>query len=109
MQPMGFSIGVLASALAVAASALVSSPAATADPARAAAAISSDMGQQLSVVRCYTDWAYVTMGGPGDATSLVQRVNGVWARYTGFPSSICRSQAASAGVPQAELSSFRPC
>jgi len=74
-----------------------------------ASAISIHLGQQLNVVRCYGDWAYVDAGGLGDAQSLLRLVDGRWTRYTGFPSSICRDQARMAGVPDGELSSFRPC
>lgn len=70
------------------------------------AAISRDMDQQLNVVRCQGDWAYVNTGELGDAQSLLRRVNGKWTRYAGFPTSICRSQAESDGVPEVELSSF---
>lgn len=80
-------------------------PPAGCDPA----SISADLGQQLNVQRCYGDWAYVSTGELGDAQSLLRLVNGTWSRYTGFPSSICRGQAAGDGVPEAELSSFPPC
>jgi hypothetical protein len=72
-------------------------------------AISRDMGQQLNVGRCQRDWAYVSTSELGDAQSLLRRVNGTWTRYAGFPTTICRSQADSDGVPGAELSSFPPC
>ncbi|OBF48754.1 hypothetical protein A5778_22260 [Mycolicibacterium monacense] len=71
--------------------------------------ISADLGQALQVVRCSPGWAYVTTGDLGDASSLVRLVGDSWTRYTGFPSSICRGQAAADGVPATELSSFRPC
>lgn len=74
-----------------------------------AAAISADIGSSVSVVRCYDNWAYVTNGSLGDSTSLAQRVGDSWQRYTGFPSSFCRADAAADGVPEVELSSFRPC
>lgn len=72
-------------------------------------AISADLDQVLQVVRCSPGWAYVTTGDLGDASSLVRLAGDSWARYTGFPSSICRGQAAADGVPAPELSSFRPC
>lgn len=73
------------------------------------AAITAGVGDQVSVLRCYGDWAYVTNGELGDSTSLVRLSEGAWQRYTGFPSSLCRAAAAADGVPAAELSSFRPC
>lgn len=72
-------------------------------------AISSDLGMAVSVVRCYSGWAYVSNGLRGDSTMLAQQLNGKWRNYSGFPSSLCRAVAASDGVPPQELSSFRPC
>lgn len=72
-------------------------------------AISADLGQALQAVRCSSGWAYVTTGDLGDASSLVRLVGDSWTRYTGFPSSICRGQAAADGVPATELSSFPTC
>lgn len=74
-----------------------------------ARAISSDLGQPLTVARCYNNWAYVTNGELGDSTLLAQLQAGVWRNYSGFPSSLCRGRAAADGVPAAELSSFSPC
>lgn len=74
-----------------------------------AEAISADIGSQIVIMRCYGDWAYVTNGGMGDSTSLIQRSGSTWQRYTGFPSSFCRDEAADDGVPGPELSSFSPC
>jgi hypothetical protein len=71
--------------------------------------ISADLGQALQVVRWSPGWAYVTTGELGDASSLVRLAGDGWTRYTGFPSSICRGQAAADGVPATELPSFRPC
>lgn len=73
------------------------------------AAIARDLGQNLNVERCYGDWAYVSTGDLGDAQSLLRVADGRWTRYTGFPSSFCRDQAQSAGVPGPELRSFRDC
>ena len=71
-----------------------------------ASEISAAIGSQISVERCYGDWAYVTTGELGDSTSLVHLSQGQWQRYTGFPSSICQGKAAADGVPEPELSSF---
>ena len=73
------------------------------------AAIARDLGQNLNVERCYGDWAYVSTGELGDAQSLLRIADGRWTRYTGFPSSFCRDQAQSAGVPGPELRSFPDC
>jgi hypothetical protein len=72
-------------------------------------AISSDLGQAISVVRCHGDWAYVSNGELGDSTMLVRLQGGSWQNYSGFPSLICRGVAAADGVPGDELSSFRAC
>lgn len=74
-----------------------------------AGAISSDLGQPMTVLRCYDNWAYVTNGELGDSTLLAQLQAGGWRNYSGFPSSLCRDRAAADGVPAAELSSFSPC
>lgn len=74
-----------------------------------AGAISAGVGQQLQVLRCYPGWAYVTNGELGDSTSLVRTVGSNWTFYAGFPSSLCKAQAASDGVPEPELSSFTRC
>lgn len=73
------------------------------------AAVSAGLGGQVRVLRCYGTWAYVTAGELGDSTSLAQLKGSKWRRYTGFPSSICRAQAASDGVPPTEVASFRDC
>jgi hypothetical protein len=74
-----------------------------------ASAISNGLGPAVSVVRCHGDWAYVTTGGLGDSTMLAQLRGDGWSRYTGFPSSICKAQAAADGVPSQELSNFTSC
>ncbi len=74
-----------------------------------ASAISNALGPAVSVVRCHGDWAYVTTGGLGDSTMLAQLRENGWSRYTGFPSSICKAQAAADGVPSQELANFTSC
>jgi hypothetical protein len=74
-----------------------------------AAAISAGVGQSVSVLRCYGDWAYVTNGELGDSTMLVHLQSYGWRHYTGFPSNVCRDMAINDGVPAAELSSFPNC
>jgi hypothetical protein len=71
--------------------------------------ISRDLGHTYSVMRCHGDWAFIDIGGLGDTHSLARLVNGRWTSYTAFPTSICQSRARSDGVPEQELSSFRPC
>ena len=73
------------------------------------AEVSAGLGGQVRVLRCYGTWAYVTTGELGDSTSLAQLKGSEWRHYAGFPSSICRAQAASDGVPPPEISSFRDC
>lgn len=73
------------------------------------AAISAGIGQSVSVLRCYDNWAYVTNGALGDSTSLAQLLDYGWRHYSGFPSSVCRDLAVADGVPAPELSSFRTC
>ncbi len=72
-------------------------------------AISAGFGTNVSVLRCYGDWAYASTGASGDSTMLFQRHSYGWRHYTGFPSSVCRDQATADGVPAAELRSFPNC
>lgn len=80
-----------------------------AKPACDPADISRDLGHTYTVVRCHGDWASIDIGGLGDTRSVARLVNGKWTTYSVFPTSICQSQARSDGVPEEELSSFRPC
>jgi hypothetical protein len=73
------------------------------------AAIVRDLGPGATAVRCYGQWAYISLGELGDSQLLARQTGGVWSNYTGFPSSKCSAQAAADGVPPAELSSFQPC
>lgn len=73
-------------------------------------AIATDVGRTpASTERCGSDWVYVDWGGLGDSQALLRRVEGAWQIFTAFPSSLCLDEAAAQGVPQSELSSFRPC
>lgn len=99
-------------AFAVAAFGVAFAPAASATSPSAdcdASTISRDLAQQVNILRCYGDWAYVGTGELGDAQSLLRLIDGTWTRYAGFPSTICSVQAAADGVPNAELSSFPTC
>ncbi|UXA19304.1 hypothetical protein [Mycobacterium sp. SMC-4] len=69
-------------------------------------AIATDIGEQLSVQRCYGTWAYVSTHPRGGAQSLLRLVDGAWTRYTDIPTDICRPQAEDDGVPIPELHSF---
>lgn len=60
--------------------------------------------RNVNVDRCLGDWAlahvYVPPGEPaGDTQYLLSRSGGSWTRYTGIPSTLCRQDAESDGMP----------
>ena len=69
--------------------------------------IANDAGiarRNVNIDRCIGDWAlahvYVAPGEPaGDTQYIVNRTNGVWNRYTGIPSVVCRADAVDDGMP----------
>lgn len=70
-----------------------------------ASVVSADIGEPVNVVRCYGNWAFVTIG-ESDVQSLIRLVNGTWERYVSFPAPICTWQAILDGVPAPELRGF---
>ncbi|PEG36858.1 hypothetical protein CRI77_22090 [Mycolicibacterium duvalii] len=70
-----------------------------------ASVIADDIGEPVTVERCYGNWAFVTTGEV-DTQSLIRLVNGTWERYVEFPAEICTWQAILDGVPAPELRSF---
>ncbi|MEE2034212.1 hypothetical protein [Rhodococcus chondri] len=74
--------------------------------------IASDLGdpaESVDVMRCYGDWALISIGTLGDTTSLVRHADSGWVRFAGFPSAMCRGFAAAQGAPDELLVNFPDC
>lgn len=70
----------------------------------------ADIADANPVVKdCAGGWAYLDLGIPGDAQSIMRLVDNAWTQYTALPSSICVDQYRKDGGPTRFERYLPPC